>query len=545
MSLGIKINEAKRHEYRQKGYWGDATLADYWNMSVLSSPDKVAVIDAQGLAFTYLELDEAAAKVAAFLKEVGVGPGDFVSSQLPGWSEFTIIYVACLKAGAIFNPILPSLREVELTYILNKCESKVLFVPSTFRKYDYTSMINSLVSKVQSLMEVVIVEKGNKVNEGISLDYLLSKYLPLKEDASRSSDDVAAVLFTSGTEGFPKGVMLTHNNIIASEKAYAATFNLTYQDVILMPAPIAHATGFHHGVTTAFLFGAKCVLQDIFKPEMTLELIQREKCTCGNGATPYVYDLMGILTRKKYDISSLRFFLCGGSPVPRHMVKQAITCGFKVFGVYGSTESVPHTAASLDAPTEKIIYTDGKPLQGIEIKVIDEYGQRVPIGVQGEEASRGPNVFVGYLKEPELTDQVLDNEGWYYSGDLCQMDADGYIRVTGRKKDIIIRGGENISSIEVENILLQHPNVLEAAVVGMPDKRLGERTCAYVVLKVANQGLTFEEVKVFFTEMNVAKYKIPERIEICISLPRTESFKIKKYILREDVKKKLQQLVVN
>jgi acyl-CoA synthetase len=545
MSLGIKLSEAKKREYRQKGYWGDATLADYWNMSVLSSPEKVAVIDAQGYQFTYAELDQAAGKLATYLLNIGIEPGDFISAQLPGWSEFTIIYVACLKVGAVLNPILPNLREKELTYILNKCESKVLFIPSKFRHYDFTAMLYSLVPKVKSLKKVIIVEKESKVHEGMTLEHVLREYAPLNKTIQRNADDVACVMFTSGTEGFPKGVMLTHNNIIASEKAYAATFNLTYHDVILMPAPISHATGFHHGVTTAFLLGAKCVLQDIFIPEISLELIEREKCTCGNGATPFVYDLMNTLMRSKYDISSLRFFLCGGSPVPRHMVKQAMKIGIKVIGVYGSTESVPHVAARLSDPEEKIINTDGKPLPGVEIKIVDDARRLVPPGVQGEEASRGPNVFVGYLREPELTDRVLDDDGWYYSGDLCTMDEEGFIRITGRKKDIIIRGGENISSSEVENILLQHPNIREAAVVGMPDKRLGERTCAYVVLDNADKGLTFEEVKAFFVKMNIAKYKFPERIEICKSLPRTESSKIKKYILREDIKKRLALSVVN
>lgn len=545
MSLGMKINEAKKLEYRQKGYWGDATLADYWKMSVLSSPNKTAVVDAQGSQFTYAELDEAAGKLANFLKMIGVEPGDFVSSQLPGWSEFTIIYVACLKAGAVLNPILPNLREKELTYILNKCGSKVLFFPSEFRHYDYTSMLPSLAQNVKSLKKIVRVEKESKVYDELTLNRILGEYPPLTENVKRSADDLATVLFTSGTEGYPKGVMLTHNNIIASEKAYAANFNLTYQDVILMPAPIAHATGFHHGVTTAFLLGAKCVLQDIFKPEISLELIEREKCTCGNGVTPFIYDLIQTIDRIQYDISSLRFFLCGGSPVPRHMVKQAMEKGFKVIGVYGSTESVPHTAARLDDPLEKIMNTDGKPLHGVEIKIVDEFRQSVPAGFEGEEASRGPNVFVGYLREPELTDRVLDDDGWYYSGDLCTMEQDGFIRITGRKKDIIIRGGENISSTEVENILLQHPDIREAAVVGMPDKRLGERTCAYVVLQHPNKRLTLEDVKAFFVEMHVAKYKFPERIEICQSLPRTPSSKIKKYLLREDIKKKLERAVVH
>ena len=497
MSLGIKMNESQKREYREKGYWGDTTLEDYWNMSVKSSPGKTAVVDKQGTRYTYAELDQAAGKVASFLKEAGVESGDFVSVQLPGWSEFTMLYIACLKVGAVVNPILPNLREKELTHILKKCESKVFFIPAKFRKCNYQDMLKNLASKIPSIKQVVIVEKEKKVEEGLTLTRILNDYDCTVTNHGRTADDLAAVLFTSGTEGAPKGVMLTHNNIISAEKAYAAAFNLTSFDTILMPAPVAHATGFHHGVTAPFLIGAKSVLQDIFTPESSLDLIEREQCTCGNLCTSFVYDIVNLTKRGEHDISSLRFFLCGGSPVPRHLVQEAFDAGFRVMGMYGSTESVPHTASRVDDSAERIINTDGIAMAGIEVKVVDEKHNRVQIGVQGEEASRGPNVFVGYLKEPELTNKVLDDDGWYYSGDLCTMDEAGYIRINGRKKDIIIRGGENISSTEIENILLQHPNVKEAAVVGMPDEKLGERSCAYVVLNNEKLGLTLDEVRTF------------------------------------------------
>ncbi|WP_318509574.1 AMP-binding protein [Bacillus sp. T3] len=365
---------------------------------------------------------------------------------------------------------------------------------------------------------------------------IIKHFPPLSDNIKRSADDLAAVLFTSGTEGNPKGVMLTHNNIISSERAFAASLNLSFLDVIFMPAPVAHASGFHHGVTASFMLGAKVVLQDIFNPDNCLEQIDNEGCTCGFGCTPVIYDLLRVIPNANHDISSMRFFLCGGAPVPRHMVEQGLKAGFKILSVYGSTESVPHTGVSLDDPIEKIIHTDGTSFPGIEIRVVDEFRRPVlTSGVKGEEASRGPNVFVGYLKEPELTERVLDDEGWYYSGDLCTMDTDGYIRINGRKKDIIIRGGENISSNEIERILHQHPNVYDVAVIGIPDPRLGERTCAFVVLHNNEVALTLEEIKSFFAEMKVSKYKYPERVEIVDSLPRTETGKVKKYLLREIV----------
>lgn len=541
MSLQIKLRECQEREYRREGYWGDSTLADYWNMSVLNEPEKVAVVDSHGSCYTYTELDEIAGRVATFLKEEGVLPGDVVSFQIPNWSEFTIIYVACLKVGAVANPICTSYRENELIYILNKCESKVIFIPAEFRKYQYPPMIRALAPKIPSLKKVVVVEKGKETYEEITLDKVISEHSSLKSSNMHSADGIAVVLITSGTEGVPKGVMLTHNNIIASERAFAAALNINYLDVMLMPAPAAHATGFHHGVTLSFMLGAKSVLQDIFTADTSLNLIESERCTCTMGATPFIYDILRALQKKKYDTSSLRFFLCGGASIPRKMVEDSLKVGIKVLGCYGSTESVPHTVVRPDDSIEKRINTEGRVMAGMEIRVVDESRRPVPPGVEGEEASRGPNVFMGYLKEPELTAKVLDDDGWYYSGDLCVMDDDGYVTITGRKKDIIIRGGENISSNEIENLLLQHPNVREVSVVGMPDERLGERACAYVVLEDADKGLTLEEIKEFLCKNNVSKCKYPERVEIAEDLPRTASGKVEKFLLRKDIKTKLEK----
>lgn len=542
MSLGIKINETMKQEYRQKGYWGNATLADYWKMAVLKAPEKEAVVDLQGTRYSYAEIDDKAGRLATYFLGVGLKPGDIVCVQLPGWTEFLIIFVACLKAGIVINPVLPNLRENELSYILNKCEAKVLFIPSKYKKHDYPKMMEGLYSQIPSLQKVVVVEKEEKGYKGLTLTEIIKENTPIRKDIKRVADDLAAVLFTSGTEGYPKGVMLTHNNIIASENAFTASLNISYCDVIIMPSPLAHASGFHHGITASFMVGAKVVLQDIFKPETCLELIEQEGCTCGFACTPFIYDLLRTLPKGHYDISSMRFFLCGGAPIPRHMVKQGLEAGIKIIGVYGSTESVPHTVVRLEDSIHKITDTDGAALPGIEIKIVDEFKKAVPVGVQGEEASRGPNVFVGYYKEPEMTDKVLDDEGWYYSGDLCTMDEEGYIRINGRKKDIIIRGGENISANEMENILHLHENVYDVAVIGMPDPRLGERVCAYVVLNHPEIEFTLEKVKSFFEEMKVSKYKYPEHIEIVDSLPRTESGKVKKYLLREDINRKIEQV---
>ena len=526
----------RKHYYREQGYWGDATLLDYWRMAVLSCPDKTAVVDRQGSRYTYAQLDHTAGKVCSYIIDQGIKSGDFVSIQLPGWVEFTIIYIACLKAGAIVNPICLSYCNSDIVHILNKCESKLLFIPAEFKSCLWGKKYSQLHPQIPSLAKIVQIDKLNSSDSGWNLEELVADYPVSDGTVQRKADDLAAVLFTSGTEGFPKGVMLTHNNIIAAEKSLAAKVNFSSFDVLLMPAPVGHATGFHHGVTLPFIFAATSVLQDVFRPEESLQLIEQESCTCGMGATPFVYDMFEVLSKKDYNISSLRFFLCGGASVPRSLMENAQQAGFRILGVYGSTESVPHAACCCLDPADKIITTDGCVVPGVEVKVIDHNGQSAS---EGEELSRGPNVFVGYLKEPELTAKALDHEGWYYSGDLCAIDTEGYLRITGRKKDMIVRGGENISSREIEEILLRHPNIREAAAVAMPDPRLGEKVCAFLVLHNEQEQPDLKEILDFFVARDVPKYKCPERLEFLNQLPRTESGKIQKYVLRDIIRAKL------
>ncbi|PWC16994.1 cyclohexanecarboxylate-CoA ligase [Brenneria roseae subsp. roseae] len=539
MTVTIKFNDARREWYRQQGYWGDASLADYWHQSVKVAPEKMAVLDNQGTSYTYAELDRAAGSLAAYLLACGIQPGDRVAFQLPGWCEFTLIYLACLKTGAVSVPLLPAYRETELIWTLNKSQACVLFVPTLFKNTNPVERIAPLRSQLPYLRQVVAVDKLAPAATTPALSQLLQDYPPLENPVKVHGDELAVVLFTSGTEGVPKGVMLTHNNVLASERAYCATLNLNWLDTILMPAPLAHATGFLHGVTAPFIIGGRSVLLDIFNPADCLTLLTREKCTCVMGATPFVYDLLCTVQQQDYDLSSLRFFLCGGTTIPKKVTRDCLQVGIKLLSVYGATESSPHAVVKLDDPLSRVINTDGTAAPGVEIKVVDKARKTVPRGEEGEEASRGPNVFMGYLDEPELTAHALDEDGWYYSGDLCRMDEAGYIKITGRKKDIIVRGGENISSREVEEILLQHPRVRDAGVVAMPDERLGERSCAYIVLKAPYQTLTLEEVIAFFSHKRVAKYKYPEHVVIVDSLPRTASGKIKKYLLRQDIIQRL------
>ncbi|EFF1517586.1 medium-chain fatty-acid--CoA ligase [Escherichia coli] len=541
MKVTLTFNEQRRAAYRQQGLWGDASLADYWQQTARAMPDKIAVVDNHGASYTYSALDHAASCLANWMLAKGIESGDRIAFQLPGWCEFTVIYLACLKIGAVSVPLLPSWREAELVWVLNKCQAKMFFAPTLFKQTRPVDLILPLQNQLPQLQQIVGVDKLAPATSSLSLSQIIADNTPLTTAITTHGDELAAVLFTSGTEGLPKGVMLTHNNILASERAYCARLNLTWQDVFMMPAPLGHATGFLHGVTAPFLIGARSVLLDIFTPDACLALLEQQRCTCMLGATPFVYDLLNVLEKQPADLPALRFFLCGGTTIPKKVARECQQLGIKLLSVYGSTESSPHAVVNLDDPLSRFMHTDGYAAAGVEIKVVDDARKTLPPGCEGEEASRGPNVFMGYFDEPELTARALDEEGWYYSGDLCRMDEAGYIKITGRKKDIIVRGGENISSREVEDILLQHPKIHDACVVAMPDERLGERSCAYVVLKAPHHSLSLEEVVAFFSRKRVAKYKYPEHIVVIEKLPRTASGKIQKFLLRKDIMRRLTQ----
>ncbi|ELN1209196.1 medium-chain fatty-acid--CoA ligase [Escherichia coli] len=541
MKVTLTFNEQRRAAYRQQGLWGDASLADYWQQTARAMPDKIAVVDNHGASYTYSALDHAASCLANWMLAKGIESGDRIAFQLPGWCEFTVIYLACLKIGAVSVPLLPSWREAELVWVLNKCQAKMFFAPTLFKQTRPVDLILPLQNQLPQLQQIVGVDKLAPATSSLSLSQIIADNTSLTTAITTHGDELAAVLFTSGTEGLPKGVMLTHNNILASERAYCARLNLTWQDVFMMPAPLGHATGFLHGVTAPFLIGARSVLLDIFTPDACLALLEQQRCTCMLGATPFVYDLLNVLEKQPADLSALRFFLCGGTTIPKKVARECQQRGIKLLSVYGSTESSPHAVVNLDDPLSRFMHTDGYAAAGVEIKVVDDARKTLPPGCEGEEASRGPNVFMGYFDEPELTARALDEEGWYYSGDLCRMDEAGYIKITGGKKDIIVRGGENISSREVEDILLQHPKIHDACVVAMSDERLGERSCAYVVLKAPHHSLSLEEVVAFFSRKRVAKYKYPEHIVVIEKLPRTTSGKIQKFLLRKDIMRRLTQ----
>ena len=514
--------------YRNAGHWKVRTIPDLFQQAVSATPDKMAVIDASGARLSYRDLDDRSDRLAGFLVSRGVGKGDIVTVCLPNWWHTVIVFLAVMKVGGVVNPVPTTYGRADLSFVLGKCKSAALFIPGRFRSTDFTSTLAALDPQLIDRIAVVRVGRGQQ-DVGVSFDDAVT-YEPLVTSRAISGDDPVAVLFTSGTESRPKGAVHTHNTILFGEGSLAEALAIGGRDIAFMPSPISHTTGFMHGVVMTLTTGGTLSLLDIFDGSVAAAQMRAHRCSWTMGATPFLADVAAALGAAKERLPDLRYFLCGGAPIPEALVKRAADVGLHVLSIYGSTESPPHTVVHPDDPVKNSWSTDGRPLAGIETRIVSEQGADLPLGEVGEEWSRGPNTFLGYLDEPELTRKYLDQEGWYHSGDLARALPDGSIRISGRLKDVIVRGGQKISVREVEDYLAAHPAIYSAAVVGMPHPRLGETGCAVVVVKPGCH-LSLPELTDFLLQKGVARFKLPERLEIWPSLPTTPSGKIQKFLI--------------
>ncbi|MFZ2868783.1 AMP-binding protein [Zavarzinia sp.] len=527
----------RRGEMVAKGYWRDLTLLDHLRRVVAETPDKTALVatrseSGEACRLSFAELDRRSDLVALSLRDCGVGRGDVVSFQLPNWWEFTVLHLACLKLGAISNPLMVIFRERELTFMLGLAESRVLVVPHRFRGFDYPALAADVQARLPGLAHVFIAGgTGDK-----AFERLLE---PKAGEAGRASlkpyplaaDDVIQLLYTSGTTGEPKGVMHTSNTMLSNLVPFAERLHLGRDDVIHMPSPMAHQLGFMYGLVLPVMLGATAVLQDIFAaPEMARQITE-EQATFTMGATPFLNDLTGHVEATGQGTPTLAVFVSAGAPIPRALVARArVALGAPVISAWGMSENGAVTTTKPEDPEDKTTSTDGVALTGMEVRVVDIAGTALAPGEEGMLQVRGCSNFVGYMKRPDLPGQSA--EGWFDTGDIARMDADGYIRIAGRSKDIIVRGGENIPVVEVEELLFKHPAVSAVAIVGYPDNRLGERACAFVILR-EGASLGFDEMIAYLREQKMAQQYFPERLEIVDELPRTPSGKIQKFRLRE------------
>lgn len=534
--------DAADHARRMRagGFWRDTPYDDCLARAIEAAPDKPALVAYradrdQPRRFSYREYGNLVARCAAALRGLGVGSGDIVAVQLPNWWEFVVVSLAANRIGAVVNPLMPIFREREMGYMLGFAESKVLVVPKLFRGFDHAAMAYSLKADCPKLQHVIVVD-GDGDDSFDRL--LLSGSARVEATPTQPELDpgaMAVVMFTSGTTGSPKGVMHTTNTLLACNRALAGRFGLVSDDVLLACSPLGHMTGYAAMMLLGISLGSTIVLQDVWEAKRGVQIMGDEGVTFTAASTPFLADIVETVAAGAPRPPQLRNFLCAGAPIPPVLIERAAReLGLKVCSLWGMTESLSSTLTEPERAHEKSSKTDGRALEGVAVKVVDFDGQPLPAGQTGRLLVRGSQMFLGYYKRPDI--QTFDAEGWFDSGDMAYADDEGYIRINGRTKDVLIRGGENVPVVEIEALLYKHPAVVGASLVGYPDERLGERGCAFVVLR-PGMDLTLADVQAWMAECKVAKQYWPERVEILDDLPRTPSGKVQKFKLREIISK--------
>jgi non-ribosomal peptide synthetase component E (peptide arylation enzyme) len=519
--------------YRAMGHWGDAVLADFLDRAVEARVDSVFVTDSKDTA-TYSEVHEQSLALASGLAGLGVKQGDRVVVQLPNWIEAVIAYFAVARLGAVFVPRMMIYREHEILDTVSRTEAKAFIVTNEFRGFDHLGMARSVQSRCSSLEHLVVVGDPGPGEFSFSDLCELGPY----DGPHPAADDPHIILFTSGTTAQPKAAVHTFNTYIAGGKALSDGWVLTQSDVCLMPSPVMHNTGLLAGVVGPLYVQGATVLQDVWDASEAIRLVERHRVTYTCGAPPFVTMMVDARrsSASTEDISSFRLFACGGAPIPGSVVRDAIeVLGCKVITVFGQSEASMQTHTHIDDPVEVVASSDGRAVPGMGVRILDEKDVEVPPGEEGEICCHGPGVMLGYWQDPERTASVL-KDGWFHSGDYGVMNSSGYLRVTGRKSDIIIRGGMNISPAEIDELLLEHPDIADVSVVGYPDRVMGERACAFIVSRGSAQ-LSLDDIRAFMRDRKVMVQKIPERLIFVDSLPRTATGKVEKYQLRAELAK--------
>lgn len=541
MDFDAVLIPTRKEAMLKQGHWLNQTILDFLRSAVEKNPDKTALVSFKvenqtEQTFSYQQLWDMTNKIALGLKQLGIEKNDVVSCQLPNWWEFTLLYLACSRIGAVLNPLMPIFRERELEFMLKHGESKVFVVPKTFRNFSHEQLANQLHNKLDTLQHVVVVNSEGENN----FDRLLLNH-GLEQNAAAvvaldglesGPDDITQLIFTSGTTGEPKGVMHTANTLFSNIVPYAERLHLTENDVVLMASPMAHQTGFMYGLMMPIQLNTKVVLQDVWDVSKAVDLIHQHQVNFTMASTPFLNDLSNTVAEQHDKVDSLKIFLCAGAPIPGPLVQKAREIlGVKVISAWGMTECGAVTTTCPEDDDERSFNTDGIALPGVDVKIVDKTGQTKPVNESGRLMIRACSGFGGYLKRAHLND--IDADGWFDTGDIAYQDEKGYIRICGRKKDVIIRGGENIPVAEIESLLYKHPNVAVVALVAYADERLGERACAIIKLKDQAQSLSFNELVDFLKTHNLAMQYIPERLEIWDEIPMTPSGKIQKFKLRE------------
>ena len=510
--------------WRATGAWLDQLVGSV--VPGAFDPDNVVIVDgAQRLTFG--DLDRAVDRVARRFVADGIVPGAVIAMQLPNWWEAVVVSHAAFRIGAILNPLLPALRANELALIFAESRPSAIVIPARFRDIDYRALASSVAGA--PALTYTVRDK----HAPTSLDAALAGGAPaaLLPAPTWTADDPCLVLYTSGTSSAPKGVIHTHNSLLAEVRGLAAAHVMSASDVILLPMPVTHIGGVVYGVLMPVVVGLRCVFLDIWDPARAINLLEEEAVTVEIGMPVFLRGMLDHPTFRVEAARTMRLFSMGGARVTPDDVEEAtarLGCWCK--RSYGLTELPTFTTGPADDVAHRAT-TDGRPIGPSRVRIVDEHLRDVAPGVSGEIICQAPELFAGYV-DAGLNSSAFTADGWFRTGDLGIVDADGFLSVTGRLKDIIIRGGENISPKEVEDLLITHPSVQDVAVVAMPDRVFGERSCAFVQ---TTEQLTLVDVVDFLRAHDVATYKLPERLELRSDLPRNTTGKLRKDLLRAEI----------
>ena len=523
-----------------EGRWQRDTFWDEVRRRAGERPEKVFLSDAT-TTLTYGRLHDDGLKVASALRALGIRKGDRVLMQLPNWTEFGLVAAALTRIGAILVPVMTIYRHDDVRYVAEHSGARLAVTTGEFRGFDYLAMHRRLAQDCASL-ETVISVRTPPIDGVTSLEEITAG-APADDSAlgeGPGPDDGLIIIYTSGTTARPKGCFHTWNTMSYSARVMARQLGWSGDDVAFGPSPIGHGTGYNVSLVGPLLTGGTSHLMEAWEPAEALRRIREHGCTTATTAASFLQMMLDVYDPALHDASGMRVWVAAGSPIPPAVVDQSrrMLGGCEILSLYGRSENFLTTMCSIGEDPARITSSDGRAVDAIEVRIVDAEGLPLPALEPGDIAYRGPGHMLGYFRDPDQTALLYTPDGFSRSGDLGYMDADGYVRVTGRIKDIIIRGGLNISAREIEDHLLEHPAITSVAVVAMPDERLGERACAYVVLR-RDATLTFEEMSRFLAEREIAIQKRPERLEIVEALPMTASGKVQKHVLRADIVSRL------
>lgn len=546
------ISPEERAAHLGSGAWRDRTMVDDILDRIREHPDKPAVVTyREGRStperITYGELGRRVDRYASAFIEMGIERDDVISIQLTNCWEFAALAIGAMRAGAVVNPLVTIFRHRELEFMLTRARSKVLIVPDRFRNVDHAALAGELLDDVPTLQHAIAVPReGSPLPEGVShfatsLDDPRHDALPglaaELDRRRRGPDDPITIMYTSGTTGEPKGTVHTYNTMWSAARPLFTSLGSTGEDVAFMASTMGHLTGFLWGMMQPLAHGMTDVFQEVWDADALVRFGDEHGITWTVSATPFVVDLMEAQKRASAPgLASLKYFVCGGGPIPSSLPPQADeVLGAQLLALWGTSECGIITIHSPGDGPEVVSDSDGWTVPPMDLRILDADDDPVPVGVPGRLVVRGPSLFRGYLDRMDLYDAVVDRHGWFDTGDLGVRRENGGVRITGRAKDIILRGGENIPVLEVENALYQHPKIRDVVVVAYPDDRLGERACA-VVVPAGDDAPTLEELTRYLDDHRMAKQYWPERLEVRESLPRTPSGKIQKFVIREELR---------